>query len=121
MKADAAGGRLALQRCTACGNIQYPSRELCGVCLADALEWRVTDDEPAEVLASMVLHHSHDPAFNGKLPIHVGLIRFDAGPTAVCFLTEACSAGTRVRVTAQLDGMGRAVLSAAAAISKEVS
>ena len=74
----------------------------------------MTDDEPGEVLASTVLHHSHEPAFNGKLPIHVGLIRLDAGPTAVCFLTEACSAGTRVRVTAQLDGMGRAVLSAAA-------
>jgi uncharacterized OB-fold protein len=121
MKAHAAEGRLALQRCTACRNIQYPPRELCGVCLADTLEWRVTDDEPGEVLASTVLHHSHEPAFNGKLPIHVGLIRLDAGPTAIGFLTEACSAGTRVRVTAKLDYRGRAVLSAALTISKEVS
>jgi hypothetical protein len=49
------------------------------------------------------------------LPLHVGLIRLDPGPIAVCFLTEACAAGSRVRVTAQLDGKGRTVLSASPA------
>jgi uncharacterized OB-fold protein len=112
---SATHGKLALQRCTACATMQYPPRELCVACLADTLEWRVSDDALGEVLANTVLHHSHEPAFGAMLPMRVGLVRLDAGPTAVCFLAEDCSAGTRVRVTARLDGEGRAVLSASAA------
>ena len=127
MAESATHGKLALQRCTACGTVQYPPRELCVACLADTLEWRVTDDACGEVLASTVLHHSHESAFCVMLPMRVGLVRLDAGPTAVCFLAEGCSAGMRVSVTARLDGEGRAVLSASvatasfAAITKGVS
>lgn len=106
---------LALQRCTGCGTVQYPPRELCGACLADTLKWRVTDDESGEVLAITTLHHSHEPAFAAMLPLRVGLVRLDAGPTAVCFLDERCLPGTRVSVTAKLDSEGRTVLSASAA------
>ena len=112
---SAAHGKLALQHCAACGTLQYPPRELCGVCLADALDWRVTDTEPGEVLAHSVLHHSHEPGFGAMLPLRVGLVRLDAGPTAVCFLADHCCAGTRVSVTAQLDSAGRVVLAASAA------
>ena len=112
MATYAAAAQLALQRCTACGTVQYPPRELCAACLADTLDWRVTDTEPGEVLAHTVLHHSHEPVFNAMLPLRVGLVRFDAGPTAVCFLAEGCCAGTRVGVAARLDGEGRTVLHA---------
>ncbi len=115
MAESAMHGKLALQRCTACGIVQYPPRELCIACLADTLEWRVTDDTCGELLASTVLYHSHEAAFGVMLPMRVGLVRLDAGPTAVCFLAEGCSAGMRVSVTARLDGEGRAVLSASAA------
>jgi uncharacterized OB-fold protein len=110
---------MRLQRCTACGTVQYPSRELCFACLADTLDWRVTDAEPGEVLAHSVLHHSHEPAFGALLPLRVGLVRLDVGPTAVCFLAEGCCAGTRVSATAHLDSEGRAVLSAS--VATEVS
>ena len=110
---------MRLQRCTACGTVQYPSRELCFACLADTLDWRVTDAEPGEVLAHSVLHHSHEQAFGALLPLRVGLVRLDVGPTAVCFLAEGCCAGTRVSVTAHLDSEGRAVLSAS--VATEVS
>ena len=127
MCVHAAAGRLALQHCTTCGNTQYPPRELCAGCLADSLEWRVTDDAGGEVLASTVLHHSHEPAFRSRLPLRVGLVRLDTGPTAVCFLAEGCDVGSRVRITARLNGEGRAVLSGAigassfAAITQEES
>jgi uncharacterized OB-fold protein len=103
---------MRLQCCTACGTVQYPPRELCAACLADTLEWRVTDAEPGEVLAHTVLHHSHEPAFGAMLPLRVGLVRLDAGATVVCFLAERCCAGTRVSVATRLDGEGRTVLSA---------
>jgi uncharacterized OB-fold protein len=74
---SATHGKLALQRCTACGTMQYPPRELCANCLADTLEWRVSDDAPGEVMANTVLHHSHEPAFGAMLPMRVGLVRLD--------------------------------------------
>jgi uncharacterized OB-fold protein len=107
-----ARGKLALQRCVKCGTVQYPPRELCSTCLADQLELRTPDTEDGEVLASTVLHHSHEAAFGEALPMRIGLVRLDPGPTVVCFLTEGCDVGTRVRITARNDGAGRAMLTA---------
>jgi uncharacterized OB-fold protein len=112
MAEGAARGKLALQRCIKCGTVQYPPRELCSTCLADQLEWRTTDAERGEVLATSVLHHSHEAAFRGDLPPCVGLVRLDAGPTAVCFLVAGCYSGMRVRITARSDAAGSAVLTA---------
>jgi uncharacterized OB-fold protein len=112
MAAHAKAGRLALQRCLACGAVQYPPRELCGSCLADALEWCVSDSEPGEVLAATRLYHSHDAQFRSRLPLSVGLVRLDAGPACVCFLVAGCGAGTHVAVSARADDAGRAVLTA---------
>jgi uncharacterized protein len=112
MAIRAGQGELALQRCTACGVVQYPPRELCWSCLADALEWRVSHREPGEVLATTTLHHSHDPQFRSRLPLRVGLVSLDMGATAVCFLAEGCMIGTRVVVGADTDNADRAVLTA---------
>jgi uncharacterized protein len=112
MAEQAALGRLALQRCRECVTVQYPPRELCVACLSDALEWRTSEAEAGELLAVAALHHSHDSAFRSRLPLHVGLVRFDAGPTAVCFLAEGCLPGQQVRVSASLDDAGRPVLHA---------
>jgi uncharacterized OB-fold protein len=113
MAESAACGKLALQRCIICGAVQYPPREVCSTCLADQLEWRVTDAEGGEVLARIDLHHSHDAAFPEVLPLRLGLVRLDPGPTVVCFLTDGCDAGMRVRIMARNDTAGRAVLTAA--------
>jgi uncharacterized OB-fold protein len=112
MMVHAKAGRLALQCCLACGAVQYPPREICGLCLADALEWRVNDSEPGEVLAATMLYHSHEAQFRSRLPLSVGLVRLDAGPACVCFLAEGCGAGTHVAISARIDDAGRAVLTA---------
>ncbi len=106
---------ISLQRCAACGTVQYPPREVCATCLHDALEWQTAEYAAGEVLAVTTLHHSHAPGFRGMLPLRTGLVRLDAGPTALCFLADDCAAGTRVHVTAQHDSAGRTVLSASAA------
>jgi uncharacterized OB-fold protein len=103
---------MKLQHCTTCGAAQYPARELCAACLADTLEAHESDAESGEVLAVTLLHHSHDPVFRARLPIRIGLVRLDAGPTAACFLASGCDAGTRVNVVSQTDKAGRIVLSA---------
>jgi uncharacterized OB-fold protein len=117
MAEGATRGKMALQRCTDCGAVQYPPRELCVACLSDGLEWHEADAEVGEVLASTVLHHSHNVAFVDALPLRVGLVRLDQGPTVVCFLNEDCAIGMRVRVTAHNDAAGRPVMTAAPEVS----
>jgi uncharacterized protein len=94
---------MTMQRCTACGKAQYPPRELCSACLADAFEWHEAD--AGEVLAVTTLHHSHEPAFRPQLPLRIGLVRLEAGPTVVCFLADGCQLGTRVWITARADAL----------------
>jgi uncharacterized OB-fold protein len=111
---DAAAGRglLALQRCADCGRVQYPPREVCAACLGSALAWEETASAEAELLAETTLHHSHDPAFAGVLPLRVGLARLAAGAVAITFLDSDCTPGDRARVIARLDAAGRAILHA---------
>jgi uncharacterized OB-fold protein len=108
----ASSDKLALQRCIACGTMQYPPRELCAACLADEMIWVVAGFADGDVLAVTTLHHSHEVACRAALPLRVGLVRLDAGPTVVCFLDEGCAAGTRVQIAARTDAAGRAVLAA---------
>lgn len=89
---------MRLQRCADCGGAQYPSREFCGTCLSDRLVWESADAMPGRVLARTVLHHSNEAAFITRLPLTVGLVQFDAGPVAVCFLSGAAAIGDSVRV-----------------------
>ena len=96
---------IRLQRCGACGAAQYPPREFCGTCLSDALAWEEADSLPARVLARTRLHHSHEPGFRPRLPLTLGLVRFDAGPVAVCFLGEDAAPGDAVRVRFGADGL----------------
>lgn len=111
MDAAAASGRLALQHCAACGAAQYPPREICHVCLSADLAWTVTDQTAATVLAATTLHHSFEPSQRPALPLRIGLVQLQSGPSAVCFVPDA-PAGAHVFVRASLDREGRAVLTA---------
>lgn len=88
---------IRLQHCTTCGVAQYPPRELCAACLADTLQWREIAGD-GEVLAITELHHSHEPSSRSQLPLHVGLVLLDAGPSVVCFVDSGCRAGRRTRL-----------------------
>jgi uncharacterized protein len=104
---------MRLQCCATCGTAQYPAREFCGACLSDRMEWQSAESMPAQVLARTVLHHSNEPQFRARLPLTLGLVRFEAGPVAVCFLADAV-VGDAVRITAGADGLLVASVSPAA-------
>jgi NAD(P)-dependent dehydrogenase (short-subunit alcohol dehydrogenase family)/uncharacterized OB-fold protein len=114
LTAAAAVGRFELQVCRRCGAVQYPPREACHQCLSSALDWRVQAGG-GELLSETTLLHSNDEFYRARLPIRLGLVRLDAGPTAVVFLNDdVASAPARVKVTSRLDRAGRAVLVASA-------
>jgi uncharacterized OB-fold protein len=96
---------IRLQRCEDCGKAQYPPREFCGACLSDQLAWDTADALPAHVVARTVLHHSNEPRFHGRLPLVAGLVRFDAGPIAVCFLASTAQPGDAVQVRMGTDNL----------------
>jgi uncharacterized OB-fold protein len=96
---------IRLQRCKECGAAQYPPREICGACLSDRLAWQEAESLPARVLARTRLHHSNEPSFRSRLPLSLGLVRFDAGPVAICFLAEATAPGTAVQVRLGAHGL----------------
>ncbi len=107
----AAGGRFALQTCTACGTVQYPPRQICGNCLGDDLVWRDVADGGV-LLAETTLRHSNDLYFRDRLPWRLGVVAADAGPSIVAHLAEDCVRGDRVRLALNLDRAGNAVVTA---------
>jgi NAD(P)-dependent dehydrogenase (short-subunit alcohol dehydrogenase family)/uncharacterized OB-fold protein len=110
LTAAAALGRFKLQVCGACGAVQYPPREACHQCLSGTLRWR-NQSGTGELIAQTTVHHSNDLYFRERLPWRLGLVRLDAGPTAVVHLHAGCApAPSRVRVGARLDKSGQGVL-----------
>jgi uncharacterized OB-fold protein len=96
---------IRLQRCHECAHAQYPPREICSACLSDRLASDEAAALPARVLACTVLHHSNEPRFRPRLPIVLGLVRFEAGPVALCFLAGSASPGQVVQVREGEDGL----------------
>ena len=96
---------IRLQRCADCDTAQYPSREICGACLSDRLRLESAESLPARVLARTKLHHSNELTFRVRLPLTCGLVHFDAGPVAVCFLSDAAEPGDPVRVWRDADDL----------------
>jgi len=103
-------GRFELQVCRSCGAVQYPPREACHRCLSSVLDWRLQPGG-AELLSETTLLHSHDEFFRSRLPIRLGLVRLDNGPSAVVFLDDGVAAPPcRVRVDVRLDRAAQGVL-----------
>jgi uncharacterized OB-fold protein len=96
---------IRLQRCADCGAAQYPPRGFCAVCLSDRMELTTAESLPARVLARTLLHHSNEVRFRIRLPLALGLVQFDAGPVAVCFLARTAKVGDAVQISIGADGL----------------
>lgn len=105
----AAEGRFALQHCADCGRIQYPPRDLCRACLSGALEWRDTDPT-GQLVAETTIRATPDTHFRDRLPIRIGTVLLDAGPSLICRLHGDVSGDDRVRVINRIDAAGQAIL-----------
>lgn len=94
-------GKLTLQRCRNCGALQYPHRQLCGECLADALQWRIVDD-PGTVIAAVRVHASMHAFFQDNAPWCICSVTLDVGPRVIAHSVDGeIGSGTRVAVVDQ--------------------
>ena len=100
-------GELRLQRCTTCSAFQYPTREVCRVCLSDALTWEAVG---AGVVTSLTrLHTTNEPKLQPLLPFQIASIRAE-GIQVIAFVPDgAASIGEQVALTAVDDDGGRFV------------
>lgn len=88
-----------LPTCTGCCAVQWPPREACGVCLHGEI---VPRPQPATgtLIATTVLHHTLDDAFRESLPLRIGLVRLDVGPSVLVFAAAGrVATGDRITLT----------------------
>jgi uncharacterized OB-fold protein len=77
---------ILLQRCGACGRINYPPRELCRDCLGDTLA-AVPVSGHGVLLARTTLHVSAAPVFRERLPWRTGSVALEGGAILIVHLT----------------------------------
>ncbi|MEU1290994.1 Zn-ribbon domain-containing OB-fold protein [Streptomyces sp. NPDC005840] len=95
----AAGGRLLLRRCGACGRAHHYPREFCPHCWSEDVTW-----ETASGLATLytwsVVHRNDLPPFRDRTPYVAAVVDLAEGPR---MMTELVGAdGDRLRAGARL-------------------
>jgi uncharacterized protein len=96
-----AQGKLIYQRCADCGRAQFPPRNRCSHCHADALAWHESARLGA-IHTFTVVHRAPTTAFKSMLPYVIALIDLDEGFRMMMNLhtarPELLSIGDRVGV-----------------------
>ena len=93
--------QLAMQVCTACGDIHFPASPVCPKCLSDKQEWRPVSGRGA-LVTWVEFHRAYWPGFAADLPYRVCLVKLDEGPLLVSNLVgEEPAIGEKVEVIFQ--------------------
>ena len=80
--AAAKGHRLVVQRCTGCGALRFPPRELCSGCLSTEATW-VPVSGRGEIYSFNVMHQVYHPGFAAEVPYAVVLVKLAEGPKMI--------------------------------------
>ena len=114
------GDDLQLQVCSDCGQVNYPARELCGSCLADALHWQAVD-ATGTVQSLTELHYSQENEYTQHLPWRVASVKLDCGPVALAHLQPGVLPQDRVTLRPLCDRHGNRMLVALGDNSQEAA
>ena len=99
---------ISLQGCAQCGARQYPPRDLCRVCLADALA-PVEETGEGRLVVSAIVHRSLEPDFAGDLPLRIGTVHLDCGLRIIAFVDAGLADGAPVRLRQEAGRDGAAL------------
>ncbi|WP_306141601.1 SDR family NAD(P)-dependent oxidoreductase [Roseibium sp. MMSF_3412] len=111
LAAAAAEGRFMLQVCGDCGAVQYPPRDACSRCLSINLQWQ--DVSPGgRLVAETRVRATTDLYFRKQMPVRVGTVKLDVGPSVICHVHGDVGDGADVRMAIKLDRAGQGVMMA---------
>lgn len=79
-------GKLLLQHCRHCHNVQYYQQQLCRACGSDELEHRAASGA-GKVHSFSVVHRAPGPAFKSDVPYAVLLVELAEGPRMISTYT----------------------------------
>ena len=85
--AAANDGRLVVQRCTDCGALRFPPRELCSSCLATKASWAEVSGR-GTIFSFNVMHQVYHPAFATEVPYAVVVVQLAEGPKLISNLVD---------------------------------
>lgn len=77
-----AAGRLAFQRCGACGHAWLPPRTECPRCWSPDWSWQDASGE-GKLISAVVYHTAFHEAFKERLPYNVAVVELAEGPRLV--------------------------------------
>ena len=72
-------GRLAIQRCMACGLLLHPPRAVCSACQSTDFDWQETSGKGV-VYSYVVTHQAVHPALAGHTPLATVEVELAEGP-----------------------------------------
>jgi uncharacterized OB-fold protein len=72
-------GKLLLQRCKACGTIQFYPRSMCSECLAPDPTW-VESKGRGVIHTFSTIHRTSDERFSHLVPYILAIVELDEGP-----------------------------------------
>jgi uncharacterized OB-fold protein len=75
-------GRLAFQRCAACGHAWLPARGECPRCLTRESSWQTASGR-AKLVSWVVYHHGYHPYYAERLPYNVAVVELAEGPRLI--------------------------------------
>lgn len=78
-------GVLLVQKCPACGNVQFPPSPVCTACLSDKVEWKPCSGK-AKLWSKVTFHKAYLKPYN-DVPYSVGLAKLTEGPIMTGRLT----------------------------------
>lgn len=96
--------RVRLQRCDACGRLQFYPRSGCRHCGSSDLRWEEVTGE-GHVYSYTIIHRAPFEAFADDVPYVYAIVELDAGPRLVSNIVTADPQTVRIgdRVTARFD------------------
>jgi uncharacterized OB-fold protein len=105
----AAEGRLLIQRCTACGELQFYPRRHCAACFAPDPEWHEARGT-GRLHTYSVIHRTPNAEFAGECPYVFAIVELDEGVRMSARIVDTphdelvCDARVRVVFTRGSDG-----------------
>lgn len=81
-------GKLLLQKCADCGDIQYYRQEMCCNCLSDNVQSFEASGK-GTIHSFSVVHRAPGPAFKADTPYAVLLVELEEGPRMISSLVDS--------------------------------